>query len=418
MSTRAPLHLTRLGWGLALPAIFLLLLGLSTIHASDASALNTPAREAAASPQSDPGLTEVATVLGAIGPLTLRQAAYIGSGILLLLLVTSVSYQTIGRYSYLIYGFVIFLLLMLVADRVLEGYLDVPLVPVKRNTRRWIEWGPLSLQPSEFVKVALILALARYLRFRASYRRWSGLATPFLLTLAPMLLIQFQPDLGTLLMLLPVLFAMLFVAGARPRHLALVIGAGVAIMPVFYIYGMHDYQRVRIDVLLKQGSADERWHMNQGYQLRQSKMALGTGGLLGEGYGQGVFFQSGATLLPDEHNDFIFAIVGHQWGLIGCVLVVLAYGVMVLCGIEIATVTNDPFGRLLAVGVIVMIVFQALLNIGMTIGLMPITGMTLPFVSFGGSSLWANFLAIGLLVNVAQRRPMLIAKPPFEHRDA
>lgn len=418
MNTRAPLRLTWLGWGLATPAIFLLILGLSTIHASDASALNTPVRETTASPQSDPGLTGVASLLSAIGPLTLRQAAYIGSGILLMLLVTSISYQTIGRYSYFIYGFVIFLLLMLVADRVLEGYFDVPLVPVKRNTRRWIEWGPLSLQPSEFVKVALILALARYLRFRASYRRWSGLAQPFLLTLAPMLLIQFQPDLGTLLMLLPVLFAMLFVAGARLRHLVLVIGAGVAIMPVFYVYGMHDYQRVRIDVLLKQGSADERWHMNQGYQLRQSKMALGTGGLLGEGYGQGVFFQSGATLLPDEHNDFIFAIIGHQWGLIGCVLVVLAYGVMVLCGIEIATVTNDPFGRLLAVGVIVMIVFQALLNIGMTIGLTPITGMTLPFVSFGGSSLWANFLAIGLLVNIAQRRPMLIANPPFEHRDA
>jgi rod shape determining protein RodA len=231
-----------------------------------------------------------------------------------------------------------------------------------------------------------------------------------------MFLILFQPDLGTLLMLLPVLLAMLFVAGARPRHLLTVLLLGCALLPAFYFYGMKEYQRTRIQVLFKQASADEAWHMDQGYQLRQSKIALGTGGLTGTGYGEGIFVQYG-DLLPEEHNDFIFAIIGHQWGLIGGVLVILAYGVIVLCGLEVATVTNDPFGRLLAVGVVVMIVAQALLNICMTVGLAPITGMTLPFVSAGGSSLWANFLALGLLVNVAQRRPMLIARAPFEHRD-
>jgi cell division protein FtsW (lipid II flippase) len=220
-----------------------------------------------------------------------------------------------------------------------------------------------------------------------------------------------------MLMLLPVLFMMLFVAGARLRHLALVVLLGGATLPVFYYYGMKEYQRERVQIVFRQAAADERWHMGPGYQLRQSKIALGSGGLAGEGWRQGVFLESPVPLLPEEQNDFIYAIIGHQWGFAGCVLVLLAYSLIVFLGIEVATATNDPFGRLLAIGVIVMVVAQALLNIGMTVGLAPITGMTLPFVSAGGSSLWANFLGLGLLLNVAQRRPMLIANPPFEHED-
>ena len=161
------------------------------------------------------------------------------------------------------------------------------------------------------------------------------------------------------------------------------------------------------------GPLCRRFH--QGVQLRQAKTALVTGGLTGTGYGAGMFVQY--DLLPEEHNDFIFAIIGHQWGLVGAVLVILAYAAIVLFGLEVASETNDPFGRLLAIGAVVMIVAQALLNIGMNVGLAPITGMPLPFVSAGGSSLWANFLALGLLLNVAQRRPMLIAHPPFEYHD-
>jgi rod shape determining protein RodA len=288
--------------------------------------------------------------------------------------------------------------------------------PAARGVRRWVGIGAFRIQPSEFMKLALILGLARYLRFRDSYRSWRGLVPPFLLTLGPMFLILFQPDLGTLLMLLPVLFTMLFVAGARLRHLLIIVVLGCAVLPVFYVYGMKDYQKTRIDVLFKQGTANEAWHMDQGYQLRQSKIALGTGGLLGRGFGEGLFVRYDG-LLPEEQNDFIFAIIGHQWGLVGCVLVILAYAVIILFGLEVALVTNDPYGRLLAVGVVVMIVAQALLNICMTIGLAPITGMPLPLVSAGGSSLWANFLALGLLLNVAQRRPLLIAHPPFEYGD-
>jgi len=353
---------------------------------------------------------------GAVGARTGRQALYALTGIGLLFIVQRPSYQKIGRYAYLLYWLVVVLLVLLVLDKFGSrlGF-DLPFIPQRRNAWRWIAFGPLSLQPSEFMKLALILALARYLRFRKSYRRWRGLPAPFLLTVLPMALILVEPDLGTVLMLLPVLFAMLFVAGARLRHLLTIVLLGVATLPAVYYYGMEEYQKKRVQAVFKQNVDDERWHRGPGYQLRQSKIALGTGGVTGQGYGQGVFVRY--DLLPDKHNDVIYAVIGHQWGFVGCVLILVAYGVIVICGIEVATVTNDPFGRLLAVGVVIMIVAQALINIGMTLALAPITGMTLPFVSYGGSSLWANFLALGLLVNVAQRRPMLIARRPFEHKD-
>jgi rod shape determining protein RodA len=416
MFDRPLLNLTRLGWGLAVPVLFLSAVGLACIHATEqgtsASSGARPTEEATA--ETNPLLR----VYNAIGPQTIRQIVFLLTGIGLMLLILWPSYQKIGWYTYPLYGLVLFLLALLVVDRLLDllHLPSLPFVPLVRSARRWIELGPFRIQPSEFMKLALVLALARYLRFRSSYRHWRGLVAPFLLTIVPMFLILFQPDLGTLLMLLPVLLAMLFVAGARLRHLLSVLVVGGAVMPVFYLYGMQPYQRERIQVLFRQNTTDEAWQMDQGYQLRQSKIALGTGGLTGTGYGEGIFVQY-RDLLPEEHNDFIFAIIGHQWGLLGGVLVILAYGVIVLCGLEVATVTNDPFGRLVAIGIVVMIAAQALLNICMNIGLAPITGMPLPFVSAGGSSLWANFLGLGLLVNVAQRRPLLIADPPFEHRE-
>jgi rod shape determining protein RodA len=407
------LNLTRLGWGLAVPVIVLAALGLACIHATDRSAQQSARiSDPGSAPGADSGW--LLRAYHAIGPQTVRHVFLIAMGVGLMLLVLKPSYQKIGWYTYPFFGLVVFLLLLLAAAE----WLDLPdqrPFPLVRDTRRWIDLGLFRIQPSEFMKVALIMCLARYLRFRKSYRTWRGLVPPFLLTVLPMVLILFQPDLGTLLMLLPVLFVMLFVAGARLRHLAIVVVLGCAMMPLFYFYGMEEYQRDRVRVLCRQNVDDESWHMDQGYQLRQSKLALGTGGVWGTGYGTGVFVQY--DLLPEEHNDFIFAIIGHQWGLLGGLLVIIAYSVIVLVGLEVATVTNDPFGRLLAVGVIVMIVVQALLNICMTIGLAPITGMTLPFVSAGGSSLWANFIALGLLVNVAQRRPLLINNPPFEHRE-
>ncbi|MBL8880866.1 MAG: rod shape-determining protein RodA [Phycisphaerales bacterium] len=391
------------------PILVLSTIGLATIHVTDSdraavSSTATTASDAA-------GIADwLASAMHIVGPYTTRQSVFLLAGFALMLLMIWPSYQNVGPYSYAVYWLVVFLLALLVVDR----FIDLPFIPVRRDTRRWVEvTDGLGIQPSEFMKPALILALAYHLRFRESVRTVRGLVLPFLMTLLPMGLIHFQPDLGTLLMLLPVLFAMLFAATAKKRHLVAVMLIGVALAPPFYMFGMKEYQKKRIDVLLRQERPDERWHMNEGYQLRQAKIALGTGGVWGEGLGHGVFVQQ--DLLPEAHNDFIFAMIGHQWGMAGAILVLIAYGLIVILGLEIALLTNDPFGRLLAVGVIIMIVAQALLNIGMVIGFFPITGMTLPFVSYGGSSLWANFLGLGLLINVAQRRPMLISKPPFAY---
>lgn len=409
-----PLNLTRLGWGLTIPVLFLSTLSVASIRVADDrgadadDALIQATPRPAVAPADENWLAHLQTT---IGPLALKQVFFMVTGLALMLVTILVPYQRLGEVALVIYFAVVALLLLLVADR----FIDIPLIPVIRGSRRWIGGSSLALQPSEFMKPALIIALAWWLRYRRTVRTWTGLCMPFALTVIPMGLIILQPDLGTVLMLLPVLFAMLFVAGARLRHLGTIITLGIIAMPIFYFTGMKPYQRERVQVVLKQNTNDERWHMAQGYQLRQSKIAMATGGLLGEGYGRGVFVQY--DLLPDEHNDFIFAIIVHQWGLLGGLAVVLAYVIIVFLGIEVAGVTNDPFGRLLVVGVIVMIVMQALLNIGMTMGLTPITGMTLPFVSYGGSSLWANFIALGLLVNVAKRRPMLIMRPPFEYSD-
>lgn len=411
MSDRAMLSLTRLGWALALSVLFLAVVGVAAIHATDNAGLpdgvslrDTPLRDAGES---------IEHIVDVFGLNTLKQIAFLIIGLVLLVIVLRVGYQRIGRAAYLIYWLVVFMLALLVVDRYL---VDLPFVPTIRNTNRWIYIGPIQFQPSELMKLAIVLALARYLRFRTSYREWVGLVPPLAMTLLPMFLILKQPDLGTLLMLPPVLFAMLYSAGARARHLGIILGIACAFAPIFYAFGMHDYQKSRIDVLVQQNTSDERWHMGPGYQLRQSKVALGTGGVWGEGYREGAFARYDG-LLPEGHNDFIFAIVGNQWGFAGCALVIFAYIVVVFVGLEVATVTNEPFGRLLAVGIVVMIVFQAMLNICMTIGLAPITGMPLPFVSAGGSSLWTNLIGLGLIVSVAQKRPMLIANPPFEHGD-
>lgn len=282
----SPLKSPQLGWGLALPVLFLTAVGLGCIHATERGV-------SMADRSTDPGLSSAADggwvvqAYRALGPLTMRQALFVVTGAGLLWLALGPSYQKLGRYSYWFYALVVALLALLAAARVSErlGLPPLPLVPKSRDVFRWVGIEPFRLQPSEFMKLALVLTLARYLRFRNSYRSWWGLLPPFALTLLPMVLILFQPDLGTLLMLLPVLFALLFVAGARVRHLLLIVVLGLAALPLFYAYGMQEYQKERIRVLLNQNTTNEAWHMDQGYQLRQSKIALGTGGLTGTRYG-------------------------------------------------------------------------------------------------------------------------------------
>jgi rod shape determining protein RodA len=159
------------------------------------------------------------------------------------------------------------------------------------------------------------------------------------------------------------------------------------------------------------------WKRDEGYHLRHSKYAISTGGISGYGFRKGPYSQDKYVHLPESHNDFIFAIIAHQWGLMGCVCVFLLYCVIATCGLEIAWCNTDPFGRLIAVGIVVMFMTQVIVNVGMTIGLMPITGLTLPFVSYGGSSLIVNMTALGLLNNIGRDRPFSVAGKSFEYAE-
>lgn len=401
------------GWGLLLPIAPLCIVGLMSIQAiSDAPEGHWLASE------------------------TIRQLAFILLGICGMLGALLVGYHRIGMFAYLLFAGCMVLLAYVILDRWVPG---LPLVEPVKNARRWIRIGPAQLQPSELMKIAYVLSLAWYLRFRKNYRKLSGLVAPFVLALMPMALIKMQPDLGTVLLFLPVLFAMLYAAGAKTSHLAVIIIAGVLAMPFFW-FKIETYQRLRVtgvflqspwvrehfeknpkqwNALKPSGKAEDSWMRElreweglSGFQLVRSKTAIGSGGLLGYGYGQGPFVEH--DLLPEKHNDFIFAMVAHQWGWVGCVLIILCYVVMVAIGMDVATLNHDPFGRLVAVGFSTLLAVQTLTNLCMTIGIGPVTGVTLPFMSAGGSSILSSFLIVGLMMSVAQHRPVIIAKKSFE----
>ncbi|HUS71925.1 MAG TPA: FtsW/RodA/SpoVE family cell cycle protein [Sedimentisphaerales bacterium] len=339
-----------------------------------------------------------------------------------------VNYRRFGAASYWIYA----LVLLLLAVVLLGKYVNLWFVPLINSTHRWIRIHPKlpQIQPSELCKLAYILALAWYLRYRSNYRNFSALVGPFALTLLPMVLILLEPDLGTVLLMMPILFTMLFVAGAKVKHLLIIILLGVMVSPVLW-YFMKLEQRTRISSVLLQSSwirqkaeqhpalgrilvgrqfSTKQWKNDWGFHLIRSKFAVASGGMKGNGFRKGPFIKY--NFLPARHNDFIFAVIAHQWGLLGCVVLLGLYVVIVGCGLEIAVHNTDPFGRLLAVGIVAMIVVEVIVNVSMTVGLMPITGLTLPFVSYGGSSLLVSMAAVGLLNNVGRCRPFTVARKP------
>ncbi|MBN1845645.1 MAG: rod shape-determining protein RodA [Sedimentisphaerales bacterium] len=350
-----------------------------------------------------------------------KQIVWIALGILVFMAVNCVPYRLLGRYSYPLFGLSLILLVVVLAGKYLQL---IGLVPSIRGATRWIRLIPIEsdsslvnaarIQPSELAKLTYILALAWYLRHRENYRSLTGLLGPFALTFLPMVLILLEPDLGTVLLFLPILFAVLFSAGARVRHLLTIILAALAICPIFYLLPgfMKGYQRERIEVLWKQNTDDPYWLNGPGYQLHQSKICIGSGGVTGQGWQLSRFVQYRHP--PDQHNDFIFAMIAHQWGFLGALLVLGCYFLVLLGAMEIASSQPDPFGRLIAVGIAALLAAQMFINIGMTMGLMPVTGMNLPFVSYGGSSLLVNFFALGLLINVGRHRAYRITKKAFE----
>jgi cell division protein FtsW (lipid II flippase) len=362
-----------------------------------------------------------------------KQAVFAALGLVALIVTNLIDYRWLGPASYWIYALVLAALAVLLLGKIYR----IPFVPVINGTCRWIRIGIgrqfLQLQPSEFCKIAYILALAWYLRFRKNYRKLAALIGPFALTLLAMVLILFEPDLGTVMLMMPILFSMLFVAGAKVKHLMIIVLLAVIVSPFLWQH-MNPYQQQRISSVLLQSPwvrqkaaaspavakmltgrtrfNEQQWLRSTGWQLKHSKYAIASGSLTGYGFAKGPYLKYNS--LPERHNDFIFAIIAHQWGLVGCAVLFFLYIVIIACGIEIAWLNTDPFGRLVSVGIVAMFAVEVIVNISMTLGLMPITGLTLPLVSYGGSSLLVSMIAIGLLNNIGRYRPFSVAGKAFE----
>ena len=287
----------------------------------------------------------------------------------------------------------------------------VYLTPAKNGAHRWIPLGLFDFQPSELTKLAFIVALSNYLIHRRNYRELKGLLVPFVIALAPVALILREPDLGTSLVFLPVLFSMLFAAGARPRHLTLMLFLGAAVMPLLWME-MSAEQKSRIVTLFVQRDGGPA-PTGDGYHLHQSKQVLALGGVRGSQWSGTLLDDPQAYHLPAARTDFVFCLVGERFGLIGGCATLLLYLLLFASGLRIAAGTREPFGRLLAVGVVALVATQTIINTGMTVGLMPVTGITLPLISHGGSSLLTTSLALAILLNIGMRPGYEMTPDPF-----
>jgi len=274
--------------------------------------------------------------------------------------------------------------------------------PVVRGSRAWLIWGPLSLQPAEFAKVGLVLALARHFQRHPAgeIRRLRDLLVPGLIVAAPAGIIVAQGDMGVAV--LTVLIGATFLAFVRiPLRAWVVVAAGaLGSLVGLWKYVFAPYQRDRILQVLD----PSRDPLASGYQYIQAKIAIGSGQLFGMPYMEGT--QTQLQFLPTQHSDFIFAVLGEEWGFVGCVVVLGLYLGLLLWGLVIASNSKDGFGAMLSVGVVGMLFWPVAINVSMVLGLGPVIGVPLPLLSYGGSQLLANIIALGLLLNVSMRRYM------------
>jgi len=363
----------RMPWLIILAAAGLLALGLTGIARADA-------------------LSEGANLLS-------RQLTWMMLAVPVVCFTAAVPYTHWQRWSYLFFAICLPLLVIVFFQ------------PARNGARSWIPLGFFDLQPSELMKLAFILALARHLMYQDHYRKIGGLILPFLLMLVPVALILKEPDLGSAMLFVPVLFAMLFTAGARRWHLLLIIGLGMASLPVFWS-AMNAEQRSRITSLFLQTDGGPAPH-GDGYHLHQSKQVLSLGRVWGSEWSGMPVDDPSAYRLPAGQTDFVFCFVGERWGLWGALLTLSLYLVLFWQGLRIANATQDPYGRLIALGITVLLAAQTIINTGMTVGLMPITGITLPLMSYGGSSLIATSVALGLLINISLRPGYFVTDDPF-----
>jgi len=271
---------------------------------------------------------------------------------------------------------------------------------ISGTAQRWFAVGPFQITPSEFAKLAVILALAAVLaNIRTPEPTIRDIGKVLFLAGIPLALVFLGPDIGTSITITAIVVGMLIVAGTKLRHLLVLVAVGIiSIALVFQTGVIKDFQRQRLTAFLDPASvpADVR------YNLDQSLIAVGSGGIFGKGYLEGI--QTNLDYVPEQHTDFIFTVAGEEFGFVGGIALLALYAMLIWRAIRIAWLAKDPFGTYVAAGIASMFAIQMLVNVGMAIGIMPITGIPLPFLSYGGTSILASFGAIGLLESIHMRR--------------
>jgi len=332
-----------------------------------------------------------------------RQMVWILAGAIALAVIVAIPYQTLAKWSRYLY----WLMFLLLAFVLVKGHTAL-------GASRWIGTSSIQIQPSELAKVMIIITLADHLNRKASLKRWRDLVSPIVHVALPMLLIIKQPDLGTALVFVAILVGMLFMAGAPWWKLLIIFGGGLGLM-VLWIYAhlhlmighhhiplpLHTYQLDRLLSFLNP-NADP---LGTGYNVIQSRVAVGTGGLYGLHH---VSPTGQLSFLPESYTDFIFAVLANQLGFVGSTAVLGLYFILLARGLFIAVNAKDRLGMLMATGVVAMIGFHVIENAGMATGVMPVAGVPLPFMSYGGSAFMADAGAVGLLLNVwARHQPFM-----------
>lgn len=317
-----------------------------------------------------------------------RQLTWYGAGFVVMIASFLVSYKRFDQYAYPVYAICIILLIaVLLGGKLVAG------------SKRWLVFGPISLQPSELAKVAVILVLARYYSRAASINgmRLRDLAVPMILVAVPFLLIVKQPDLGTAMMILLISATLTAFIKIEKKALIAIVTFGTVACPMVWLF-LKGYQKQRILTFLE----PDRDPLGAGYHIIQSKIAIGSGMFSGKGFLKGT--QNALSFLPEHHTDFIFSVLAEDWGLIGSVVVLSLFLMLIVWSLNIAHGCRDPFGTLLAIGISALISWEVFINIGMVMGLMPVVGIPLPFISYGGSAILSIMLCIGMLMNISMRK--------------
>jgi len=316
-----------------------------------------------------------------------KQLVFSFLGLGAMFFMASVDYRYIQKYSTILYFITIaILLLVLLFGTTVNG------------TAGWLSFGAFQVQPVEIAKITLIIFLASFIsKKKSELGEWARVIASLILTAVLILLVLRQPDLGSSLVLAAIWIGMILASGLRLKHLVVLAVIGVALVSTSW-FVLADYQKARIETFLHPESDPQ----GTGYNVLQAMVAVGSGGISGKGLGYGS--QSQLSFLPEKHTDFIFAVVSEELGLIGAWFVILLYGVLLYRIWRIGSLASDNFGYLLSLGVMIMIFFQVVVNIGMNIGLLPVTGLPAPLLSYGGSSLLSITLSLGLLLNVSLKK--------------